>query len=133
MRRRLEPGLVEVRASPIHGLGVFAARPIARNALVTYYDGERVSWDEAKARAAWVRASCTHMRSVAFGHEAIDGLRAPLPGRGVGSLCNHARPANAAYWTRDDVVWIKAARDIECGEEVLVDYGRTYWARHAPE
>mgnify|MGYP007042617731 CR=1 FL=1 len=30
------------------------------------------------------------MRSVAFGHEAIDGLRTPIAGRGAGSFCNHA-------------------------------------------
>lgn len=117
-----------VRPSPIAGLGLFATRNITKGTLITFYDGERVVWSEAKRRPR------SHMRSVAFGYEAIDGLRGTdtLVGRGAGSLCNHAfRPAqhpNATYWPRDDQVWIKAIVDIPVGAEVLVDYGRGYWA-----
>lgn len=116
----------EVRPSPIAGLGLFATRLIPKGTLITYYDGERVDWAEAKRR------SWSHMRGVAFGHEAIDGLRTPVPGRGAGSFCNHAdaRPQqNATFWARDDQVFVKALVDIEPGAEVLVSYGRGYWSR----
>lgn len=113
-----------VRASPIHGNGLFATRDIPKNALVTFYDGARVSWEVAR------RSEPSYMRGVVFGHEAVDGLRAPEAGRGAGSFANHApRHPNAVYWVRDDVVWIKAARPIAAGEEITVSYGRGYWRR----
>lgn len=120
----------EVRRSPVAGLGLFATQRIAKGTLITYYDGERIGWAEAGRRPL------SHMRSVAFGHEAIDGLRTPAAGRGAGSFCNHAdRPAqNAAYWPREGAdgaahVFIKALVDIPAGAEVLVSYGKGYWAR----
>ena len=42
--------LIEVRASPLHGLGVFAARRIPRGTRVIEYLGERVSHAEADRR-----------------------------------------------------------------------------------
>jgi SET domain-containing protein len=42
--------LIEVRASPLHGLGVFAARRIPRGTRVIEYLGERVSHEEADRR-----------------------------------------------------------------------------------
>jgi SET domain-containing protein len=96
---------------------------IAKNELITYYDGERIDYSVARSRDP------SHIRSVAFGHEAIDGLREPAAGRGAGSFCNHSDRPNARYHTRDDCVWIKALRDIHPGEEVLVSYGKTYWKR----
>jgi len=42
--------LIEVRASPLHGLGVFAARHIPRGTRVIEYLGERVSHEEADRR-----------------------------------------------------------------------------------
>ena len=119
----------ELRPSPIHGLGLFARRDVPRHAWITYYDGERVDWATAHSRDA------SYMRTVAHGHEAIDGLRAPLVGRGAASFANHARPANAIFVVRFDDrhggehVWLKAKDAIPQGCEICVDYGSTYWKR----
>ena len=42
--------LFEVRASPLHGLGVFASRRIRKGARIIEYLGERVSHAEADRR-----------------------------------------------------------------------------------
>ena len=117
---------IEVRPSEIHGNGIFATRPILKNELVTFYDGEHVDWQHARTLA-----DPSYVRGVAHGYTAIDGLRTPQRSRGAGSFCNHSDRPNALFWVRDDVVWIKAARDIEPGAEVLVSYGRNYWRRFA--
>lgn len=118
-----------VRPSRIHGNGLFATRPIPKGTLITFYDGSRIAW--AAARTV---ADRSYLRSVAYGHEVIDGLRAPVTGRGAGSMVNHAArgASNAAFWVRHDVVWVKATAPIARGTEITVDYGRTYWAGGPP-
>ena len=45
-----KPPLIEVRDSPLHGLGVFAARHIPKGTRIIEYVGERVSHAEADRR-----------------------------------------------------------------------------------
>src|ERR1700686_5689951 len=49
-KRAGRPPLFEVRHSPVHGYGVFAARRIRKGTTVIEYLGERVSHDEADSR-----------------------------------------------------------------------------------
>ena len=48
--RVLDQPLLEVRDSPLHGLGVFAARRIGKGTRIIEYLGERVSHAEADRR-----------------------------------------------------------------------------------
>ena len=112
-----------IAPSSMHGVGLFAAQPLEKNCLITFYDGEHISWDEAQVRDP------DYIRTICSQHHAIDGLRAPVDGRGAASLANHSDRPNARYWWHDDAVWIKTMRDINVGEEVLVNYGRHYWLR----
>ena len=111
-----------VAASPIHGRGCFAACDVTKNTLVTWYDGELLGWDEAKAR----HAPGHYIRSLCSMHTAIDGCRDPQRARGHGSFCNHSDRPNAAFWVRGNVVWIKTLRDVPEGAELTVSYGRGY-------
>lgn len=116
--------MFRVRESNVHGNGLFALRTIHKNEVITYYDGDLLDWNEA------ARASCKrYMRGLCHGHSAIDGLRNPVSGRGAGSFCNHSQNSNACFWKRNDIVWIKALRDISALEEICVNYGRHYWKR----
>jgi SET domain-containing protein len=116
--------VVETRQSAIHGHGIFAKCRLRRNVVVTFYDGERIDWPEALERSA------THMRSIHTFYEAIDGLRTPLSGRGMGSFANHSsKHANAAFHVRNDECFIKLTRDVDADEEILVNYGSGYWRR----
>ena len=114
---------LHVRPSIIHGNGLFTNRNFQKNEILTFYDGEHIDWKEAHSREP------SYIRGLAFGFAAIDGLRTPVIGRGLGSFCNHSSTPNAIFWVRDDVVWIKARQVISSGEEVVVNYGRVYWER----
>lgn len=111
-----------VKRSAIHGNGVFARRRLAKHTIITFYDGEHVD-----RKTALERSDRRYMRTVSFAHHVIDGLRVPAVGRGAGSFVNHSSAPNALFWVRHDHVWVKARRDIERDEEIVVNYGRTYW------
>lgn len=116
-----------VKDSPLHGNGLFLTQDCPRGTIVTYYDGEQIGWREAKQRQ-----DRSYLRSVAFGHLVIDGLREPTLHRGAGSFANHSSGANnAIFWVRDDNVWIKLRQNAKKGDEVLVNYGRGYWRGRA--
>lgn len=120
--------LFSVQKSQIHGNGVFTTWHVPKNTIITFYDGEDI--DRATALS---RPDKSYMRTVSFGHHVIDGLRNPTRGRGAGSFVNHSSTPNAAFWIRHDRVWIKALRDIQRDEEILVSYGRFYWQRSHDE
>ena len=94
---------VEVKASPIHGKGVFAKHRIAKNALVGVFAGSRtrrngryVLWVEDEA-GRWI------------GINGNNELR----------YLNHSRRANATF--RGDRLY--SLREIRAGAEVTFDYG----------
>ena len=49
VKTRQPARLIEVRASGVHGHGVYAAKKISRDARIIEYTGERVSWENASA------------------------------------------------------------------------------------
>ena len=115
-----------MRKSPLHGVGVFAMKKIQKNCIVSHYDGERIDWE-----VALKRPDKSYMRSISFGYLVIDGLRKRQRGRGVGSLVNHSTTPNATFHVRDDAVFIKTLQSVERNDEITVNYGSTFWKRHA--
>ena len=116
--------LFDVRQSQIHGLGLFAKRDIIKNTIVTFYDGERIDWKEANNLP-----DKRYLRTVAHGHEVIDGIKMRIDGFGAGSLINHSNAPNCIFIVRNDNVWVKAKRGLLQDEEMTVNYGRGYWNR----
>ena len=112
----------QIKASEIHGNGLFAKIDMKKNTIITYYDGETIDWTQAKARS-----DSSYIRSVSHGYSAIDGLRSPIVGKGAGSFVNHSPHPNAFFHIMHDIVFIKLKKDVESGEEILVSYGKTYW------
>lgn len=115
--------LVPVRVAPsaIDGLGVFAAAPIAKGATVwRFTPGFDLELDPRQ-----VEAQPEHFRRVLRHYGYVD----PRLGRFI--LCcddarflNHADPPNlVADFDADRYGVDVAARDIEAGEELTVDYG----------
>ena len=119
---RVQSIRVCVRESQIHRLGLFCIQKLPRHSIVTYYDGEHIDWKTAKERP-----DARYMRTVHFGHHVIDGLRAPIPGRGLGSFANHSDNPNCKYHRSGDSILLKLTKPIDAGDEILVNYGRTYW------
>lgn len=125
---------VELRPSqiPNAGVGLFATRNFERNELITEYEGEQIDWKEAQRRRDQGRDS--HIKSLAYGYVAIDGLKDPstATGFGGGSFANDPYKSeftdNAKFVIKEDKkqgrdrIWLQALHYIDAGEEIFVDY-----------
>lgn len=98
---------VEVRASAIHGQGVFATRVLARDSWIGCYEGART--EENGTYVLWV--------------EFEDGETVGIDGDNALRYLNHAHRPNAEF--RGDQLF--ALREIAAGEEITFDYGED-WA-----
>jgi len=98
---------VERRESLIHGSGVFVCEPIEKEDWAYIY-GEIVPLD---------RKDLEH-----FCVEADEGMFLPYrPFRWL----NHSTEPNCEICGDDTTYWVKALRNIEAGEELVIDYGYT--------
>ncbi len=110
---------VEPRASPIDGVGAFAAEPIAAGRKIGEIRGESLSVAEARIRAT------RHARIMIVElspERAIDFSRSTDPMR----YTNHSCAPNARLDIRQGRVEFYARRAIAAGEEITVDYGHTH-------
>ena len=117
--RTIRPPLFEVRHSPIHGRGVFAARRIRKGTTVIEYLGERVSHAQADARYEDKHPDDNHTFLFTVDSKTvIDG--------GVGGnearFINHGCDPNCESTTRNKRIFIEAIRTIQAGEELAYDY-----------
>jgi uncharacterized protein len=117
--RALPQPLIEVRASPLHGLGVFAVQPIAPGTRILEYLGERISHQEADRRYEHKALSDNHtFLFIADETTVIDA--------GVGGnearFVNHACEPNCESVIEHSRVFIDAIRSIAAGEELTYDY-----------
>lgn len=93
----------EVRASTVHGAGLFATRDIPKDVLI----------GRAEGRAT--KRNGMHVLWYADKSGESVGLRVDNEVR----YANHARPGNAAFYGAE--LW--SLRRIRKGEEILFDYG----------
>jgi hypothetical protein len=111
--------LIEVRRSNVHGLGVFAAKPIPKGARIIEYVGERVSHDEADRRYEEKDANDSHtFLFIVDGKTVID---AGVDGNDA-RFFNHSCDPNCESTVEKRRVFIEAIRDIEAGTELTYDY-----------
>ena len=94
---------LHVGPSPIHGLGLFASRPIEADGLIGLIHGRPVTEDGP--HVLWL----DDHRAV----EVTNHLR----------FINHHQEPNACYFDDGTVV---ALREIRAGEEITHDYGVTW-------
>ena len=118
---------LQVRASGIHGKGVFALRPIEAGDTVIEYTGRMLTWKAAQKRAPHNPDEPNH---TFFFH--IDDKRVIDGGDGgnAAKWINHACGPNCEADEDDGRVFIKALRDIAPGEELNYDYGLILDGRH---
>jgi len=112
--------LYQVRNSPIHGRGVFAALPIPKGTCIIEYRGVRTDWDEALSRPDSDPDNPFHT----FFFELDDGRVIDAGRRGnAARWINHSCKPNCKT-KEDDAgrVHVYAKRDIEPGEELAYDY-----------
>jgi len=118
---------IQVRASGIHGKGVFALRPLKAGETVIEYTGAMLTWKAAQKRHPHNPAEPNH---TFFFHiddkHVIDGN----DGGNAAKWINHACGPNCEADEVDGRVFVKALRDIEPGEELNYDYGLILDGRH---
>jgi hypothetical protein len=118
-KRAGRPPLFEVRHSPIHGYGVFAARRIRKGTTVIEYIGDRVSHEEADARYEDKDPDDNHTFLFTVDSKTvIDGGVAGNDARFI----NHGCDPNCESTTQKKRIYIEAIRTIQPGEELAYDY-----------
>lgn len=110
---------LEVRASPVHGLGVFAAQRIRKGTRVIEYLGERVSHEEADRRYEDKDANDSHTFLFIVDERTV--IDAGVNGNEA-RFVNHACRPNCESVIENRRVFIDALRTIEPGEELTYDY-----------
>lgn len=128
-----DTNLVTVMPSSISGggLGVFATIDITAGTTLTQYCGVVAVASIQKPFADQDSFGETHLLALGYGHSSpvADGLRYPLPHRGVGSLINSSRTQRNAEFKIRAVCGglykqasVVAKRPLKAGEEIFVDY-----------
>lgn len=109
---------LDVRDSPVHGTGVFAAVDLPAGELLLDYAGEIISWEQATAdhEAAGV-AGHTFYFDLGDG-TVIDGGTNGNEARFI----NHGCEPNCETESDGSRVTITTLRPIAAGEELLIDY-----------
>ncbi len=105
----------EVRASGIHGMGIFARRDIPQGSCVIEYLGERVSKAESLRR----RKQGNFFVFIVTEQFDLDGAVEWNPARFI----NHSCTPNCDAQMEEEHIWIIARCDIRAGEELSFNYG----------
>ena len=121
-RARVEVTETNVRIirkkSRISGWGVYAAEPINKNKRIIQYSGEKISAAEADRRETKYQKEgqiwCFTLNR--------RWLRDGNVGGSTARFINHSCNGNCYSEVVDDVVWIRASKNIKKGDELSYDY-----------
>jgi len=106
--------LFVVRASPIHGQGLFAREPIPAGTRLVDYVGERISKSESLKRCT---ANNPYIFALDDGFD-LDGDVA----ENVARFINHSCAPNCETELIDGRIWVLAIHPICAGEEITFNY-----------
>lgn len=117
-----------VKASIIHGNGVFARRKILAGDRIIEYKGERITWPQAQRRAQAKGGPVNHT----FFFTLSDGRVIDGEVRGnEACFINHSCEPNCEAMEHDDGrVFIYALQGIGRGDELSYNYALIYEGRH---
>lgn len=113
---------LEVRSSPIQGLGAFAVTNIRRGTRIIEYTGERITSTEADRR--YDDDATMHPRVLLFSVDRRTVIDAGVGGNEA-RFINHSCEPNCIAVTDKRRVYIEALQDIEAGQELVYDYNLT--------
>ena len=103
---------LEVRVSSVHGQGIFATAPIARDEVVTIWGGALFTRAEIAEGKALPRSFVAVTEELFLGHP-------PEHGTTVDDFINHS--CDPSLWMLDEIT-LAARRDIARDEELSIDY-----------
>jgi len=110
---------MELRRSPIHGLGAFAISDIPKGARIIEYAGERINNAEADRR--YDDESMQRHHTFLFVLNSRTCVDAAFEGNEARFLNHSCDPNCEAVITRGHI-WIEAVKPIEAGTELVYDY-----------
>ena len=100
----------EVKESGIHGLGLFATKPLRKGSVVGYYSGPEVhSEDDDGDHVLWI-------------YDEDEEREYGIDGQNETRFVNHSRKPNANF-NGEKLVVLTA---IKAGEEITHDYGEAW-------
>ena len=123
LKQLAESTYVMIKASPVHGIGVFAIRDIRKGTQDIFSQGVG-EWIEVSKEE--VDALPKHSRDLVENHCLFDDKSYFIPDYGFKLVdlviyLNHSDTPNVV--SINDGERFEAIRDIACGEELFVDYG----------
>jgi hypothetical protein len=124
---------IEVRASPVHGRGVYAVRRLPRGTCIGHYEGRRYS-EAALLEVDWRRRhrGMTYLFSLSDG-TTIDGGEGGNATRFVNHACQpnvHAEEVTDAQGALG--VRLVTSKAIPAGAELFLDYALTIDPSESP-
>jgi SET domain-containing protein len=106
------------RRSRIAGWGVFTRARIPKNTRIIDYDGELIDHKESlKRETKYLKKGCIWCFTV-----NRRWVRDAAVGGNLARFINHACRPNCYVQVVGDVIWIRASRTLEPGEELTYDY-----------
>lgn len=117
----------QVKRSGVHGRGVFATAPMARDERIIEYTGEVIDWPEAMRRHPHDPDDPHH--TFYFSLEGGRVIDAKVGGNSARWI-NHACAPNCQADETDGRVFIRALRALKPGDELFYDYGLVLDERH---
>jgi SET domain-containing protein len=124
-----EEGRLQVRASGVHGQGVFALVPIKKGELILEYTGEVITWPEALRRHPHDPSQPDH---TFYFHLDDDTVIDGKFGGNASRWINHSCAPNVEADDESGQVYLLALRAIKPGEELFFDYGLVIEERYTP-
>lgn len=106
------------RRSKLHGWGVFALEPINKNKRIVKYEGELIDHRESLKRET------EYLRRGEIWCFTVNRrwVRDANVGGNIARFINHSCRPNCYTQIVGLDIWIRAARNIEAGEELTYDY-----------
>jgi SET domain-containing protein len=102
------------------GFGLVAIVAIPRGTKIIQYVGPILNYEESDKKAGMYLFEISP-------EKFIDGSSRS----NIARYANHAcRPNSQAYVYEDDEIWIEAEKNIKPGEQITINYGRTYFDLH---
>lgn len=110
--------MIARRRSKLHGWGVFATERIPKNKRIIHYGGEKITHKESRERESRYledgKIWCFRLNSRWVVDGGVNG--------NLARYINHSCAPNCYAQVIDGIIWIRAAKTIEAGEELTYDY-----------
>lgn len=119
---------VKTSQLPKSGKGLFTRKLIPKGSLIVEYRGLVTTWKEAKHEDGDNGYIYYITRNRVIDARPYKSYLARYANDARGLTRVKSLQNNAAYDEKDGRVFIKALKDIPAGSEILVGYGKEYWA-----